>query len=750
MKNKPNSDVFLDRESNQFSLIKSFAYFLLIIPVYLLLSPEIFGSITNTFAVGGDQHFILNPLLHHIHEFDKANDPLNRIWFAEFDIHHNPHFNSRYPFYFFWLGDGDGYLSYSHRAFLITHFHHIVGGLGAFVFARAIGARPVSAFAAGLFFAFCYNNTLHGPFFWRQAANAWIPWVLAGVWHVTTGKNWKTGLLIGAPTITLLIFAKSTQPLLYLAICSFFVGLAGIIYGFRNASNFKLFLKKSVFPSLALIIIALLMSSPVLLSVFLGQSEYVRWTSSGPVHGEYTVPFEATLQMPYPPKGIFNFLVPLKGLPSIGSTFVGPMVAIVLFASLKIKSVRLLTIFMIGLVFYFVINGFGKLTFIPYVTYQFPMISSVRQLTSHYLIVNVSLIVLFALGWDYFAKSTSKINALQFGIILVVAVTGVSVFVFSDLLERVSVIFAIALTLAPLLVLLIVRVNNAPRKEILLVLLAVLMVAPSSALRSERTFDATRNGLYTDDVSKNVREAWRWVATEKENAIVAARIKKYDGGRVKITSFRAASLAMYENLRPFSAGLSPRPKEDFENTNYLSRDPNRMIDRGLEFYITNDAADISNKRMALVNKIGVISIYQMTEPVQRIKPACILDKPKSNCSQSLDIASIDEGNTYFQYKVNLPVEQKLAFYGFNNGNWQVDINGDISPSIKWTKDHATFTLPPGSNDVAFKYTIPSLKTYWIYFRIGIFLYLMLFGWSIYLLSKGRIEPRFRGQNIALD
>ena len=320
-------------------------------------------------AVGGDQHFLINPVMHYIHEFDKYNDPLTRIWFAEFDIHHNPHFNSRYPFFFFWLGDGGGYMGYSHRAFLVFHFHNIVGGLGAFIFARAVGARPGSAFAAGLFFTLCFNNTLHGVFFWRHAANAWIPWALAGIWWVTTGKNWKAGILVGAPAIALLCFAKCAQPLLYLVLSSLLVGLAGIYYGYVKSEDLSSFFKRSVYPSAALFVLALLLATPVFLSVFLGQKEYVRWTSVGPVFGSYKVPFHATLEMSYPAKGIANIFVPLAKMPTIGSTFIGPIIGIALFGAIKLGKFHVLTFTMIGLFIYFVTVSYTHLTLptTPYV-----------------------------------------------------------------------------------------------------------------------------------------------------------------------------------------------------------------------------------------------------------------------------------------------------------------------------------------------------------------------------------------------
>lgn len=740
MLNKPIPDGTMTVHPDQSSFMKLMAYFLLIIPIYLILTPSLFGPITNTVAVGGDQHVLINPMMHYIHEFDKYNDPLTRVWFAEFDIHHNPHFNSRYPFFFFWLGDGGGYLGYSHRAFLVAHFHNIVGGLGAFILARAIGAKPVSAFAAGLFFAFCYNNTLHSVFFWRHAANAWIPWALAGIWWVTTGKNWKAGILVGAPAIALLVFAKCAQPLLYLVISSLLVGLAGIYYGYVKSESLSSFFKRSVYPSAALFVLALLLATPVFLSVFLGQKEYVRWTSVGPVFGSYKVPFHATLEMSYPAKGIANIFVPLTKMPTIGSTFIGPIIVIALFGAIKLRKFRVLTFTMIGLFIYFIINGFGEHALLPHLTYRLPMINNVRELPSHYLLVNIAAIVIFAFGWDYFLRTDKRNIWLQITTIVCVILTVIGIIVFPDLFEINKVYVSIILAASPLLILFVLRQKKAGVKELLLVILACLVVYPSSVIKTNRTFDATRNAYYKEDVSKDIRTAWKWVAGEKEHAIVAAKIiRPKDEGKHRLNSYRAASLAMYENLRPFNVGMSPRPKREFDHSNFLNRDTNRLIDRGLEYFVTNDSKDYTNARMVLSKKIGSISVYEVTKPIQRLKSACVIEGPKADCPQNLDIIVKSEGNTRFTYSVNLPSEQKLAFFGFNNGNWNVDINDDEDTPVAWTKDHATFNLPAGTHKIDFKYEISALSTYWVFFRIGLLLYLIVLSFVVFSKFRSKAD-----------
>ena len=723
-----------------FSLRKQALYGFLILAIYLLLTPSVFGPITNTVAVGGDQHYLINPVMHYAQEFDKFRDPLTRIWFSEYDIHHNPHFNTRYPFFFFWLGDAGGYMGFSHRAFLIAHFHQVIAGLGAFIFARALGARPVSAFAAGLFFMFCYNNTMLSVFFWRQAASAWIPWVLAGIWLVTTGKNWKLGTLIGAPAVALLVFAKCAQPLLYLVVSGIIVGLAGTYYGYAKSDNLKSFFSKIVMPSTGFFLLAIALSLPVFLPVFLGQSEYVRWTSTGPVQGSYKVPFHATLEMTYPAKGVFNLLVPMRGMPTIGSTFIGPILGLLVFATLTVRKYRLLAFMMLGLFIYFVLNGFGEKALVPHLTYKLPMINNVRELPSHYLLVNVAAIALFAIGWDRFFK-IKKTNYTFLTVLLVsILITLFAIINFHDLFDERSVFSQIVLVTSPLLLLVVIRQTSPIRKEVLLAILAILVILPSSQLRNYRVFDATKAPLYNDEVSQDIRAGWEWVSGKKENAVVAAKIIKYKDGKATISSRRAASLAMYNNLRPFNTGMSPRPIAEFKHFNSLGRDVNKLIDRGLEFYATNDAKDYSSNRLRLAKKFGTVSVYEVLAPVQRLKPACTIRPRGRACDVSLDIQSMKETNTSFDYDIQLPSQQTLAFFGFKNDNWRVDINGS-TPELDWTTDHVFFTLPAGSHKISFQYKVQHLGAYWNVFKIGFLIYLVLMVWSIFLYWRKRLPAR---------
>jgi len=695
-------------------------YALALIIAYIGLQPNLFGPLTNTFGLGGDQHFLINPVFRHIQAADAVGDPLLRIWYGEFDIYHNPHFNARYPFYFFGIGEPGGYMETSRRAFLITHFHHIIGGIGAFVLALSIGVRPVAAFAAGLFFALCVNNTNLSPFYWRLAATAWTPWALAGIWLTCSGANRTLGILIAAPAVALLVFAKSAQPLLYFVVAAFFIGLAGIMKQYRLIRGRANWSRDMLISPTILGLLALALALPVFWPVFSGQSGYVRWTSVGPVVGSYKVPFHGTIEMAYPLKGLANLLVPLKNLPNIGSTFIGPLVVIIAGVALFAKQSRGLVLTMLGLAIYFIVNGLGDLTFIPHITHKVPMINNIRELPSHYILVNLAFVVLIAVAWNELAQAgRDRLKSLLLLTLTASILSAVLMFQLNDIFERHHILWSVLLIGSPLVVPLISLVSGRRMREGLLIVLAVALVLPSARLRENRVVNAENNRLYKDPISLDVQSAWKWVAERDPNAIVAANITKYRDGH-RVSSTRAASLALYNGLRPFNIAMSPRPHAEMQHYTKIMRDKQKLVQRGLQYFVTNRSEDISTDRLRKVKAFDNITVYKVIDPMGRLKIKC-----EPQCQSVGEINTLTETNNLFNYGVNLPTPQKLEFYAFKNEHWNVEINGErVEPSWRG-QDMITLDLPAGQHEVNFTYTVKKLKVLWSVFFIALLGYLFL-------------------------
>ena len=169
------------------SIALKFGYPVTLAILYVILQPNIFAAGYLTFAAGGDQHLIVNPILSFASKYDTFGDPLIRMWNGEFELYHSPITNIRYPLFFLWAGDTGDMLETARHVYLIAHLHHIIGGIGAYVLGRAIGIKPIAACAGAVFFMFCQNNTLLSPFYWRLASTAWTPFALAGVWLISSG-----------------------------------------------------------------------------------------------------------------------------------------------------------------------------------------------------------------------------------------------------------------------------------------------------------------------------------------------------------------------------------------------------------------------------------------------------------------------------------------------------------------------------------------------------------------------------------
>ena len=701
----------------------------LMVITYIALQPSIFGPATNTFAKGMETHALLTQLLRYVNEFSQFGDPVVRMWHGEFDIHHNPHMNVRYPFYFTWLGEYGDLLSSNKRVFLITHLHHIIGGVGAFIFAKSIGTRNISAFVAGLFFAFCLSNTYMSPFFTRMAASNWTPWCLAAVWLAASGKSPRLAIIIGAPSVALLAFASSAQPLLYFVVTAAFVGLAAIYTGYQTYGKTRQFVYRCIYPSIALTILSLFLAIPATLPVLLEQSEYVRWTTDGPVYGSYKVSYEATLLQYFKgADGLINPFVPVDKYFNVGSTFIGPIFAFVFLAVFAFKKNRFLAISMFGISIYFIINGMGAATFLPKITYQIPGLNNVRQLTSHYAVVNFAVIALIALCIDYLIENREKHRLLIIGTsVLSIILLAVMLNAGPNELDKIPDFYRWSLFSVPILIVVFVFLKNQRLQTALLVLLGIAIILPAAGLRTKETISNNKTLFYKVEAHKDVLKSWERIAELQPNAIVAANLKSEDK---KFHARRITSSAIFSGLRPHYAIMSPRPIDSFKYTVKLNHNSEKLVDRGVQYFITNQPDRKYNPNLfEFVETIGEIDIYKSKNPKGRLNLACTVLTTNSECSAELNIIEKQETNTKFNYKITLSQPDSVAFFGFRKKHWKGWVN-DQKASLKWKdKDQIILDLPAGTHDISFKYADKRQSFLWGIFWLGLllaFAYLLTF------------------------
>lgn len=693
-------------------------YGLLLVALYVILQPNIFGPATNSFARGMETHSLLTQMLRYANEFGSFTDPVVRMWNGEFDIHHNPHMNLKYPFYFTWLGDYGDLTQSNHRVFLMTHFHHVIGGIGAFIFARALGARTMSCLAAGLFFALCLSNTYMSPFYTRLASSSWTPWGLAAVWLAASGKNPRLAIVLGVPSIGLLAFASSAQPLLYFVIMSAFTGLVALSQGIKEFGRSKALLKRCIIPSVLLVTLSACVASPALLPVLLEQSEYIRWTTDGPVVGSYKVSYEATLLQPIPGlDGLTNILVPVTKSFNIGTSFIGPIFVFIILATIFTNRLKTLALIFLGLSVYFIINGMGQTTLLPKLTYQIPLVNNVRQLTSHFALVNFAAIGLIAICFDFMADdSDNRRWPIRIAAILTLALTALILLTRDGELDKISPVFKGALITMPLLVTALTFIRKKRSREIILLLIAVAMVLPAAGLRTFQVVDNDKI-FTTADTHNNVLESWEYISTTNPNALVTTDFKrngkKFDGKRI-------SSTAIFYGLRSFNTLMSPRPHAEFKHFNKISKSPDQMIDRGVQYILSNQPNNPpKSNRLDLVQTIGDIMIYKAIDPLARLKSSCQVIPIAEDCVTKHRILESQEHNSAFSYKIETSSPENLAFFGFKNDNWRGFINGE-ELTLKWSvSDHITFKVPAGTHDISFNYKDQRQTILWWIFAIGL-------------------------------
>jgi len=724
----------LDVSSNQNRRL-TVAYGFLILIAYLILQPSFFGPATNTFAKGMETHALVTQILRYTNEFASLGDPVVRMWYGEFDIHHNPHMNVNYPFYFTWLGSYGDLISSNHRVFLITHLHHMIGGLGAFVFAKAIGARTISAFAAGLFFALCLSNTYMAPFFTRMASSNWTPWGLAAVWLAASGKAPRAAIAIGVPSIALLAFASSAQPLLYFAVTAAFVGSAALYQGYREFGETSEFTKRCIVPSIALVVLSLCLALPATLPVLLEQSEYVRWTTDGPVRGSYKVSYEATLLQSFSgADGLRNLFIPIAKDFNIGTTFIGPIFGFLILAAISFKKKRVLALSLLFLSIYFIINGMGQTTFLPKLTYKFPLLNNVRQLTSHYAVVNFAYIALIAICFDYLieygAAHRKRIIATAIVIALIVVLL---LRTNQGPMDKLPSFYTWSLLAVPLVVIGFTFTKHQKLQQFVLLILAVAIVLPSAGLRSNDVIDIKRTKFYKVDTHADVLRSWEKISKLDPNAVVATYLKSKERG---FHARRINSAAVFYGLQPFYAIMSPRPYESFKHVRDLSRKPENLLERGVQYFLSNQPEKKFNpNRFERIDSVGSFDIYKARQTYGRLNRFCDIFPKKNKCDFDLNIVDQNESNTEFIYDIEASKPQVLAFYGYKNDHWSGYLDGEPL-NLKWAgQDQIRVKVPAGNHTIRFKYEDKRQKVLWWIFIVGIFLTLIYLKFFPYKSGK---------------
>lgn len=470
-------------------------------------------------------------------------------------------------------------------------------------------------------------------------------------------------------------------------------------------------------------------------------SEYIRWTTDGPVSGKsFRVSYEATQQFKYPLYGIWNVLVPLPKMFSIGSTFLGTGALVVIFTAFFSKKHRALTVLMSFVMVYFVINGFGDTLRLSRLTYKLPVLNSVRQLTSHYVLVVIPATILIAIGFEKlldFRKGKSSYAIL-------VGCTALSLVMTWYFIGHPSILGSgkninlsgITLILAPI-VLGFVACSRPGKIRYTLAAISIIMIAiPGADLRTKRTLDfETTNNYYTQQKIQDTILAWKDAARIKEGASVISFVKeKYPQDTRNISNYQINSLALFSGLRPFNVSYSPRPEQEFRYFNTIQARPERGILRGAEFILTDQ--DISkiptDRKLTKIGNYGQLELFRVENPYligslecarkRETKDASIL----SWCSVEKNYSNVtvtERSNTRFTYDIEPNGKTLLKHWGWFTPAWQANIDGRPAEIIQVETDRIAVKVQPGDSQVTFTYMPSDYKKSWYAFWLGLTLWI---------------------------
>jgi hypothetical protein len=371
-------------------------------PALLALFLVVYGPLLGgawSVATFQDNTYLLLPLLSHMArsvargEFPYWIDTIA----GGLPLYDTPQLSATYPFYFLGLGlyaDPVRALVHAHHVAL---FHVLLAEANTYVMLRLLGLGPVPAVLGASLFGLGANLFTYTVWINIVAAYAWLPLVVGGTVLVLEDRRVRTGVLLGAAALALLIMAHPAQPLIHAAY------LVAALWAFRAgrlAIRRELGALVRVTRNLgALAGLALVVASPALVPAALATGEAIRFLGQAPpLLGHARVPFEASLVGQYEPALLLGALIPFKSPDVVGSPHVGA--GAVFLALLGLLRVRRAWVVgpLAAVAVWGLLSATGSHLGLAQLNHQLPLLNRIREPARHLTLYALSAAALAAFG----------------------------------------------------------------------------------------------------------------------------------------------------------------------------------------------------------------------------------------------------------------------------------------------------------------------------------------------------------------
>ena len=358
------------------------------------LAPNIYHS------SGPDQQFLLPSMLHGARLAWIGEGSFFFNYVTAEPIWANPHFSPFYPFYgsiTVILYDVFGVEDYMVIGNYITVFHRLVLALGCYYLSRTLSSSRLIAICVAIFIAGSEAARIPGNFYMAASAYAWVPFMIGACVDIYFFR-FSRGIAVLSAATVLSVYAAPV----YLGLGVAILPCATILFAFlvrfwietrASESEGAMARARLTIGWLVLAAIGLVaMLLPVLLAVFLGSEDLVRWLRTGPVIGRSTISVGSELF--YETQG-FDYLKRVvtdygqRGI--FSSYFLGSLGAFVLSASPYLwylksryhdKSWLYIRFILWGLAILHLSFIFGEKLILPKILYAVPISNAIRHLSA--------------------------------------------------------------------------------------------------------------------------------------------------------------------------------------------------------------------------------------------------------------------------------------------------------------------------------------------------------------------------------
>lgn len=388
-----------------------------------------------TLGLGHDNQIFQAAINSELRRSNSLLDPVLMMYGAREDIFSTPFFGVLYPFYWtFDLGRDFDYSQNLFLDFLSIAFHSVLASISFALLLKKVGCRNSIAVIFGCYYAYSLIIKFWSAWIWSSATYAWLPFALIGIHDCVISKKYLRGIFFIGAGFGFIALGTSLG-IVYAFYIGFFFCLICYLYAYETGKiNIKGFASMVCGG-----FIAFLVGASHLLPTILRSNDYIRWHSKGETVGGFKPPYEATLvgQFDFSLLAFKQLFVPTGWSFGLGHMYVGgAVIALFLYSMLKLENKKI-TFFVSLIVVFFLFDIFGDNTFIHSVTYQLPMLGSIRYPVSN-LFISVFFLLLFAgIGAEKFLCKLSKETISQIVFFLIIVATTLVLYANKD-----SIIFS--------------------------------------------------------------------------------------------------------------------------------------------------------------------------------------------------------------------------------------------------------------------------------------------------------------------